>query len=65
MNLAEYSRLEGVSSLTKDIGAHEGDRRQESLSGLQIGVQFMRRFGEECTLIRLASSLDQAMPWRD
>lgn len=37
----------------------------QSQSGLPIGVQFMARFGEEDTLIRLASALEQAMPWRD
>jgi amidase len=36
-----------------------------SQSGLPIGVQFMARFGEEGALIRLASSLEKAMPWRD
>ncbi len=36
-----------------------------SQSGLPIGVQFMARFGEEGTLIRLASSLEQEMPWSD
>jgi len=36
-----------------------------SQSGLPIGVQFMARFGEEGTLIRLASSLEQEMPWHD
>ena len=34
-----------------------------SQSGLPIGVQFMARFGEEGALIRLASSLEQEMPW--
>jgi len=37
----------------------------QSRSGLPIGVQFMARFGEEATLIRLASALERAMPWRD
>ncbi len=37
----------------------------QSQSGLPIGIQFMARFGEESTLIRLASSLEQEMPWRD
>ena len=37
----------------------------QSKSGLPIGVQFMARFGEESALIRLASSLEKAMPWRD
>ena len=36
-----------------------------SRSGLPIGVQLMARFGEEGTLIRLASSLEQQMPWCD
>jgi amidase len=35
----------------------------QSQSGLPIGVQFMARFGEESELIRLASSLEQEMPW--
>ena len=37
----------------------------QSRLGLPIGVQFIARFGEEATLIRLASYLEQAMPWRD
>jgi len=37
----------------------------QSQSGLPIGVQFIARFGEEGALIRLASSLEQEMPWRD
>lgn len=37
----------------------------QSNSGLPIGVQFVARFGEEATLIRLASRFEQAMPWRD
>lgn len=36
-----------------------------SKSGLPIGIQFTARFGEESTLIRLASSLEQKMPWKD
>jgi amidase len=36
-----------------------------SKSGLPIGIQFMGRFGEEGSLIRLASWLEQEMPWRD
>ena len=35
----------------------------QSRSGLPIGIQFMARFGEEGTLIRLASSLEKEMPW--
>jgi amidase len=37
----------------------------QSRSGLPIGVQFMARFGEEGTLIRLASSLEKEMSWHD
>jgi amidase len=36
-----------------------------SKSGLPIGIQLMARFGEEGALIRLASSLEKEMPWRD
>jgi len=36
-----------------------------SQSGLPIGVQLIARFGEEGALIRLASWLEQEMPWRD
>lgn len=35
----------------------------QSRSGLPIGIQFMARFGEEDTLIRLSSSLEKEMPW--
>jgi len=37
----------------------------QSKSGLPIGVQFMARFGEESTLVRLARWFEQEMPWRD
>jgi len=37
----------------------------QSKSGLPIGAQFVARFGEEATLIRLASAFEKAMPWRD
>jgi amidase len=37
----------------------------QSKSGLPIGVQFIARFGEEASLIRLASWLEYEMPWRD
>lgn len=35
----------------------------ETSSGLPIGVQFVAKFAEEADLIRLASALEQAMPW--
>jgi amidase len=37
----------------------------QSKSGLPIGVQLVARFGDEATLIRLASAFEQVMPWRN
>ena len=36
-----------------------------SKGGLPIGIQFVGRFGDEATLLRLSSQLEQAKPWRD
>jgi amidase len=38
---------------------------RHSKSGLPIGAQFMAKFGDEGTLIRLASSLEREISWRD
>jgi len=32
-------------------------------AGLPIGIQFAGRLGDDATLIRLASQLEQARPW--
>ncbi len=33
--------------------------------GLPLGAMLTGRFGDEATLLRVASQLEQARPWRD
>jgi amidase len=54
---ATAANVTGQPAMTLPLG--------QSRSGLPIGIQFMARFGEEETLIRLASSLEKEMPWHD
>ena len=35
-----------------------------SSAGLPLGMQFMSKFGDEATLLRLAAHFEQAMPWQ-
>ena len=37
----------------------------QSSDGLPIGMMFSARYADEATLIRLASQLEQARPWKD
>jgi amidase len=36
-----------------------------SEDGLPIGIQFVAAFGKEDLLIKIASQLEETMPWRD
>jgi amidase len=33
--------------------------------GLPVGTQFVGRFGDEETLLKLAGQIEQAAPWKD
>jgi amidase len=51
------ANVTGQPAITLPLGS--------SQSGLPIGIQFIGRFGEEDTLIRLAGSLEKRMPWHE
>jgi amidase len=34
-------------------------------AGLPVGIQLVGRFGDEATLLRVASQLEQAWPWKE
>ncbi|MFL5495691.1 MAG: amidase [Gemmatimonadales bacterium] len=38
---------------------------EQDRDGLPIGIQFVGRWGDEAVLFRLASSLEEARPWKD
>ena len=38
---------------------------QQGADGVPIGLQFVGRFGDELTLLKLAGELEKAAPWAD
>ena len=46
----------GQPAVSLPLGQHD--------SGLPLGVQFAARFGDEATLIRVASAFEDVMPWQ-
>jgi amidase len=61
VNASAFSAFTGVWNIT----GHPAMSVPGGLdsNGLPIGVQFAARLGDEATLLRLASSLEVAMPW--
>ena len=57
----EYLPFASIFNMTGQPAASISLR--SSTEGLPIGVHFAARFGDEATLLKLASQLDQAQPW--
>ena len=58
----QLSNLTFTPSMSVPLSMH---RPSPSEPELPVGVQFVGRYGEEATLIRLAAQLEEAAPWRD
>lgn len=62
--LADYGAFTPLLNITgypaASVPLHHG-----AMSGLPVGVQIVTRFGDEATLLRLASQWETAMPWRN
>jgi amidase len=57
----QLSNLTGTPSMSVPLHYAPVD---EGGPELPVGVQFVARFGEEATLLRLAGQLEQARPWK-
>jgi amidase len=63
--VADWARHESFTSLWNLTGQPAISLPlHEHASGLPLGIQLVGRFGEEATLLRLASQLEEALPWR-
>ena len=56
MQRTMVANLTGIPAMSVPLYRTEND--------LPIGTQFLGRFGDEATLLKLASQLEQARPWR-